>query len=109
MPARSTTILNEAERQRDQARDGLVGAVAARARVTAALRAQQRPQPGYRNADIAAGAQDPYIRRMAGNLGKFPGTVYLRYAHEMNGFWYPWSHDARGVRACVAADRSNLP
>src|SRR4051794_16205303 len=64
------------------------------------LRAQQRPQPGYTNADIAAGTQDSYIRRIAGSLAKFRGRVYLRYAHEMNGFWYPWSHDARGyVRA----------
>jgi hypothetical protein len=64
------------------------------------LRAQQQPQRGYRNADIAAGARDSYIRRFAGSLARFPGTVYLRYAHEMNGFWYPWSHDARGyVRA----------
>src|SRR4051812_4380250 len=64
------------------------------------LDAQQRPQPGYRNADIAAGARDSYIRRFARHLARFPGQVYLRYAHEMNGFWYPWSHDARGyVRA----------
>jgi len=64
------------------------------------LRAQQRPQPGYRNADIAAGRQDPYLRRIARSLRRFPGIAYVRYAHEMNGFWYPWSHDARGfVRA----------
>jgi hypothetical protein len=64
------------------------------------VHAQQRPQPGYRNADVAAGARDSYIRRFARSLARFPGPVYLRYAHEMNGFWYPWSHDARGyVRA----------
>jgi glycosyl hydrolase family 26 len=64
------------------------------------LRAQQRPQPGYRNADIAAGARDSYVRDVAVSLRKFRGVVYLRYAHEMNGFWYPWSHDARSfVRA----------
>ena len=28
----------------------------------------------------------------------FPGTVYLRYAHEMNGYWYPWSNDPRAYR-----------
>jgi mannan endo-1,4-beta-mannosidase len=64
------------------------------------LDAQRRPQPGYRNADIAAGAQDSYLRRFARSLSGFDGTVYVRYAHEMNGFWYPWSRDAAGfVRA----------
>ncbi|MFL5827964.1 MAG: glycoside hydrolase family 26 protein [Thermoleophilaceae bacterium] len=62
--------------------------------------AQRRPQPGYRNADIAAGAQDAYIRGFARGLARFRGRVYLRYAHEMNGFWYPWSRDPRSyVRA----------
>jgi mannan endo-1,4-beta-mannosidase len=62
------------------------------------LRAQSRAQAGYRNVDIAAGAQDEYIMRFARSLAAFPGTVYLRYAHEMNGYWYPWSYDARGYR-----------
>jgi mannan endo-1,4-beta-mannosidase len=54
---------------------------------------QARPQPGYRNLDIASGAQDGYIRRFARSLARFHGVVYLRFAHEMNGYWYPWSHD----------------
>jgi hypothetical protein len=58
-------------------------------------RAQGSPQFGYRNVDIAAGAQDAYIRGFARSLRGFSGTVYLRYAHEMNGFWYPWSRNAR--------------
>jgi mannan endo-1,4-beta-mannosidase len=56
------------------------------------------PQPGYRNVDIANGSQDAYIRRFARQLATFDGTVYLRFAHEMNGFWYPWSWDARDYR-----------
>jgi hypothetical protein len=56
------------------------------------------PQPGYRNADIAAGAQDEYIRRFARSLATFDGTVWVRYAHEMNGFWYPWTHGPRNYR-----------
>src|SRR4051794_5446280 len=56
---------------------------------------QARPQPGYRNIDIARGAQDRYILRFARSLARFPGVVYLRFAHEMNGYWYPWSHDPR--------------
>ena len=60
--------------------------------------AQAEPQPGYRNVDIARGVQDRYITRFARELARFPGTVYLRYAHEMNGYWYPWSHDPAAYR-----------
>jgi mannan endo-1,4-beta-mannosidase len=60
--------------------------------------AQSRPQPGLRNIDIARGAQDRYILRFARSLARFPGTVWLRYAHEMNGYWYPWSRGARAYR-----------
>jgi hypothetical protein len=62
------------------------------------LDAQSQPQPGYRNIDIARGAQDRYIMRFARSLARFPGRVWLRYAHEMNGYWYPWSRDARAYR-----------
>jgi hypothetical protein len=64
--------------------------------VPAALgaRRQAQRQPGFTNADIARGSQDAYIARFARSLAAFRGTVYLRYAHEMNGFWYPWSADA---------------
>ena len=34
----------------------------------------------------------------ARSLAGFHGTVDLRYAHEMNGTWYPWSHDPIGYR-----------
>jgi Glycosyl hydrolase family 26 len=57
-----------------------------------------RPQPGYRNSDIAAGAQDAYLLRFAQSLATFHGTVDIRYAHEMNGTWYPWSHDPIAYR-----------
>ena len=60
--------------------------------------AQSQPQPGYRNIDIARGAQDRYIMRFARSLARFPGRVWLRYAHEMNGYWYPWSRDAQAYR-----------
>jgi mannan endo-1,4-beta-mannosidase len=56
---------------------------------------QYLPQPGYRNGDIARGVQDDYITRFARSLATFHGIVYLRYAHEMNGFWYPWAHGPR--------------
>jgi mannan endo-1,4-beta-mannosidase len=56
------------------------------------LAAGSLPQVGYRNGDIAGAVQDDYIRRMARSLASFDGTVWMRYAHEMNGYWYPWSH-----------------
>jgi mannan endo-1,4-beta-mannosidase len=62
------------------------------------LDAQAAPQPGMRNIDIARGAQDRYILRFARSLARFRGTVWLRFAHEMNGYWYPWSRDARAYR-----------
>ncbi len=60
--------------------------------------AQSHQQPGYRNLDVARGAQDRYILRFARELARFRGTVYLRYAHEMNGYWYPWSDDPQAYR-----------
>ena len=60
--------------------------------------AQSAPQPGYRNIDVARGAQDRYITAFARSLARYPGTVYLRYAHEMNGYWYPWSRDPKAYR-----------
>jgi mannan endo-1,4-beta-mannosidase len=57
--------------------------------------AQSLPQRGYRNRDILHGAKDLYIRRFARSLATFDGVVYLRYAHEMNGTWYPWSYEPR--------------
>jgi hypothetical protein len=56
------------------------------------------PQLGYRNMDIANGSQDAYIRQFARGVAKYKGTAYIRYAHEMNGFWYPWSWDATDYR-----------
>ena len=74
---------------------------------------QYLPQPGYRNAEIAAGAQDAYIRRFARRLERFHGVVWLRYAHEMNGIWYPWSHGPvayrRAWRHVVGLVRSIAP
>jgi hypothetical protein len=61
-------------------------------------KAQAQPQAGYANREIAAGSQDAYIARFARRLARFQGTVYVRYAHEMNGFWYPWSRNARAYR-----------
>jgi mannan endo-1,4-beta-mannosidase len=34
---------------------------------------------------------DDYISDFARGLAGFQDTIYLRFAHEMNGNWYPWS------------------
>jgi mannan endo-1,4-beta-mannosidase len=42
-------------------------------------------------AAIAAGAFDSYLYRWADEFVAHGSTVYLRFAHEPNGTWYPWS------------------
>lgn len=53
-------------------------------------------QAAYTNARIIAGDQDAYIRSWGTDLAKYGKTVYLRYGHEMNGNWYPWSDGVNG-------------
>lgn len=40
---------------------------------------------------IADGAHDDYLYWWADSLAAFKRTIYLRFAHEPNGTWYPWS------------------
>ena len=58
-------------------------------------REQGAVQPKYSNEAIAAGRLDGYIRRFARTCAAYGGSIFLRYAHEMNGYWYPWSHDPK--------------
>ena len=90
-------FLREAERQGLAPRARLVGAVAP---VPAELGVaeQFRPQPGYRNATSPPARRTPTSRGFARSLATFRGRVDLRYAHEMNGTWYPWSHDPVAYR-----------
>jgi cellulose synthase (UDP-forming) len=53
-------------------------------------------QPGYRLRTIVAGNHDGYIRTWAQGLRRYGHGVRLRFGHEMNGDWYPWSEDANG-------------
>jgi hypothetical protein len=55
-------------------------------------------QPGYALARIAAGEFDPYIARFAKAIRHQRWPVVLRFAHEMNGNWYPWSEQRSGNR-----------
>ena len=58
-------------------------------------------QTAYSMRSIAAGEHDGYLRRWARGARGFGGTVVLRFAHEMNGTWYPWSP---GVAGTTTAD-----
>ncbi len=58
----------------------------------------------------AAAATGAYDARWAESLTNLrslrdgrPGTVYLRFAHEMNGDWYPWAVDAGNHQDFIAA------
>ena len=53
-------------------------------------------QPAYALDRITAGDFDPYLRRWADGLRAFGRPVMLRFAHEMNGSWYPWSEGVNG-------------
>jgi Glycosyl hydrolase family 26 len=55
-------------------------------------------QPTYRLRRIIDGRHDRLIRRWARDLAAYRGPVRLRFAHEMNGNWYPWSEAANRNR-----------
>jgi len=54
---------------------------------------QAAVQPGLANTAIASGGKDAYIHSFAHSVAAAGLTVYIRYAHEMNGNWYPWTRD----------------
>jgi Glycosyl hydrolase family 26 len=58
-------------------------------------------QSSYALARIAAGDHDAALRRWAAELQAWNSPVLLRFAHEMNATWYPWSV---GVNGNTAAD-----
>jgi beta-mannanase len=53
---------------------------------------------GISNRDIAKGKADAYLKAMAKQAKKYKKTVYIRYAHEMNGNWYTWSKSPASYR-----------
>jgi hypothetical protein len=55
-------------------------------------------QPRYTLARIVAGEYDAYIRAYAKGVRELRYEVGIRLAHEMNGFWYPWSEQSNGNR-----------
>jgi beta-mannanase len=53
-------------------------------------------QPKYSLAGIASGLHDAYVRKFASDIAAHNKPVALRFAHEMNGHWYPWSESRSG-------------
>lgn len=53
-------------------------------------------QPAYSLDRITAGDFDPYLRQWGQALASWAHPVMLRFGHEMNGNWYPWSEQLNG-------------
>ena len=53
-------------------------------------------QPAYSLDRITAGDFDPYLRQWGQALAGWGHPVMLRFGHEMNGNWYPWSEQLNG-------------
>ena len=51
--------------------------------------------------EIAAGRYDAYIDDWARGARSFGSEVWVRWGHEMNGNWYPWSLSANGQNATL--------
>jgi hypothetical protein len=53
-------------------------------------------QPDYALAKVVDGDFDGYIRNFAAAVRDHGWPVAIRFAHEMNGHWYPWSEQRSG-------------
>jgi hypothetical protein len=56
---------------------------------------QQSSLPEFSNAAILSGRHDAYVRQYAADVAANAQTVVIRFDHEMNGDWYPWSEGPR--------------
>jgi beta-mannanase len=59
----------------------------------------QTVQPAYSLSTIIDGAHDTYITDFAKGVKAVGYPIVLRFAHEMNGDWYPWSETVNGNTA----------
>jgi mannan endo-1,4-beta-mannosidase len=50
-------------------------------------------QPAYSLSTILSGSFDAYIKRYADSISSTGLPLVLRFDHEMNAVWYPWSED----------------
>ena len=56
-------------------------------------------QPLYSLAHLSDGTYDAYMTRWAAQIRAWGGPLRLRFAHEMNGDWYPWGSGVNGNTA----------
>ena len=56
-------------------------------------------QRKFRLANIINGKFDAYITQTAKSIASAKWPLVLRFAHEMNGAWYPWSEGVNGNHA----------
>lgn len=61
-------------------------------------------QSKYALKNILAGRHDAYIRQWARDAAAWDKPMYLRFAHEMNGTWFPWSPGVNGNTAKQSRD-----
>jgi beta-mannanase len=61
-------------------------------------------QPAFRLSSIARGESDGHIRRWAKQARDWGHPLYLRFAHEMNGGWYPWGTQPGNLLGNAPAD-----
>lgn len=62
-------------------------------------------QPKYRLKTIINGAHDKYMKRWFKAVGATKQPIFVRFAHEMNGFWYPWGTHVNQPSEYIAAWR----
>ena len=53
-------------------------------------------QPDYALAEIIDGRYDAYIAHWARGVAELGYPIGMRFAHEMNGTWYPWAEAVNG-------------
>ena len=61
-------------------------------------------QPKMSLRSIADGDHDAFLRRWARAARRWGKPFFLRFAHEMNGNWYPWSPGVNGNSASDFVD-----
>lgn len=62
-------------------------------------------QKGFDFQEIVSGKWDFYISEFARQVAAINNTLFIRFAHEMNGNWYPWSGSKIGRELYVAMYR----
>jgi mannan endo-1,4-beta-mannosidase len=62
-------------------------------------------QTKYRLTNITQGKFDPYIKQYADDVRDYRLPVMIRFAHEMNGNWYPWGSTFNKPKEYIAAWR----